>query len=421
MKLRVASLNIWALPFGLAPGATGRINAIAQRLPSVNADVIGLQEVWTPIARQTLVDGGRQAGFKAIWHRPMSFGGSGLLVLSKLPILESHFTAFNVRGSPERLDHSDYHGGKGFIRLVLETPTGPIQVINTHLHARYARSTESDIYLGVRAAQATQIALAINRAQGPVIAMGDFNLQEGEPEYRILLGLTGLRDAAVVTNQRQATISAENPYRRQQAGASEERIDYVFARGGPKRGLQINGTQRIFDGPLEIDGREATYSDHAGIGVDLVLDQNPLPRSPIDPGAIAEARKLLQSGMQSTEHKGRSQRIIGIAAIAGAIGSWSLARGMTRRAWLRFLLRGVGLTSAAAGAGFGWLGLEASPSEAESYQRLLAELDSHPAGKPKQTGLLPANPAAFADPECGSGPKLRQSRHPDAPSAKERA
>ena len=342
MKLRVASLNIWALPFGLAPDATERINAIAQHLPSLNADVIGLQEVWTPIARQTLVEVGKEAGFKAIWHRPMSFGGSGLLVLSKLPILESHFTAFSVRGSPERLDHSDYHGGKGFIRLVLGTPAGSIQVINTHLHARYARSLENDIYLAVRAAQATQIALAINRAQGPVIAMGDFNLQEGEPEYRILLGLTGLRDAAVETNQRQATISAENPYRRQENGASEERIDYVFARGGPKRGLRIDDAQRIFDDPLEFGGREATYSDHAGISVDLVIDQSPLPRRPIDSGAIEEARKLLQSGMEATEQRGRRQRITGIAAIAGAITSWSLARRMTRRAWLRFLLRATG-------------------------------------------------------------------------------
>ena len=382
MKLRVASLNIWALPFGLAPDATKRINAIAQHLPSIHADVIGIQEVWTPIARQTLVDGGRNAGFKAIWHRPMSFGGSGLLVLSKLPILESHFTPFSVRGSPERLDHSDYHGGKGFIRLVLETPTGPIQVINTHLHARYARSKESDTYLEVRAAQATQIALAIDEVPGPVIAMGDFNLQEGEPEYRILLGLTGLRDAAVVTNQRQATISAENPYRRKQTGASEERIDYVFARGGSKRGLRIDSIQRIFDDSLEFDGREATYSDHAGIRVDLALDQSPLSRPPIESEAIDEARKLLQSGMQATQHKGRNQRIIGIAAIAGAITSWSLARGMTRRAWLRLLLRAAGLTSAAAGAGFGWLGLEASPSEAEGYQKLLAELDALPTENP---------------------------------------
>ena len=50
----------------------------------------------------------------------------------------------------------DYYAGKGFVRVVVETRDAPVVILNTHLHANYARPGELDDYNGIRAAQVIQ-------------------------------------------------------------------------------------------------------------------------------------------------------------------------------------------------------------------------------------------------------------------------
>ena len=421
MRLRVASLNVWALPWGLAPDEAERMQAIAQHLPSLDADIVGLQEVWTAAARDTLIEGGRRAGFENIWHRPMAYGGSGLVVLSKLPILESQFTPFSVRGRPERLDHSDYHGGKGFIRLRLATSSGPIQLINTHLHARYSGSLQTDAYLEVRSAQTVEIALALADLHEPVIALGDFNLREGQPEYRILLGLTGLRDAAASIDHRQPTITADNPYRARPTKVSEDRIDYIFTRGGRARAVDVIGAERSFDAILDFAGRKATYSDHAGVSALLAIHGEPALPHPQDPRAHAEARQILARGLDANERRGRDQRITAIAGMASGIGLWSLSNRVTRRAWLRHCLRAAALTSTAAASGFGWLGLGPTPEESTAYENLLRDLETRASRTPDAGTRVLLAPAGFADRDGPRSPTASQTSHPRTPFVPKRA
>ncbi|HIF96592.1 MAG TPA: hypothetical protein EYQ54_06130, partial [Myxococcales bacterium] len=77
MRLRVLTLNVWGLPFGLTRHHDARMRAIGEAFAGSGAHVIALQEVWTQGARTLLGAAGRRAGYTAIWHREAAFGGSG--------------------------------------------------------------------------------------------------------------------------------------------------------------------------------------------------------------------------------------------------------------------------------------------------------------------------------------------------------
>src|SRR5262249_31451996 len=139
MRLRLATLNVWGLPEPFSHKPDARLAAIAGRLADLEVDAVAFQEVWTPSARERLARAGRDAGLEHVWHkhpilRGARVGGSGLLVLSRLPIESACFERYAIAGLPTE---ADYFGGKGFVRLGLATPAGPVELVDTHLQARY--------------------------------------------------------------------------------------------------------------------------------------------------------------------------------------------------------------------------------------------------------------------------------------------
>ncbi|MGK0486060.1 MAG: sphingomyelin phosphodiesterase 2, partial [Myxococcota bacterium] len=197
MSIRVATLNVWSLPAGLAKHKPQRMRAIYERVAELNLDVVAFQEIWTQESLDALVAGAKRAGFEHTWHNPEPASGSGLLVVSKLPIVKTHFEAFKAKGHPERLNHFDYYSGKGIALVTVEAPFGAVTLLNTHLHANYASTQSLDEYKGIRAVQVLQLVASVAKLRTPLIALGDFNLEETETSYRVLLGLSGLRDTAV--------------------------------------------------------------------------------------------------------------------------------------------------------------------------------------------------------------------------------
>jgi len=159
-RLRFATLNVWALPAGIARHVAPRMEAIARRLGELELDVAALQEVWTPSARSALVAGGRRAGLAHAWHRREAFGGSGLLLLSRRPLGDPLFSPYTLRGLPQRIHHGDYWSGKGFVIATLETAAGPLALLDTHLHARYTRPV--DEYRGIRTGQVIELAAGLS-------------------------------------------------------------------------------------------------------------------------------------------------------------------------------------------------------------------------------------------------------------------
>ena len=295
-----------------------------------------------------------------------------MVVLSRLEIIEASFSNFLVRGKPERLDHSDYHGGKGFVQIRVRTPSGAVTVVDTHLHARYVGSAEQDEYLEVRVAQAIQLSAALESVDEPLIAMGDFNLVDDESEYRVLMGLAGWEDVAAELDAKQPTTGRANPY----SGGVSRRIDYVFTRSGRDRAIRGVATRRVLDEPFLIDGVTAAYSDHFGVLAELEIGGVPGPRRLPDSATLELAQSLLARGQELTSRRERRQQIGAVSTALASAALWQAAPRWTRRDWLRILLRGGAVAGITVGAGVGWLGLAATPEELRAFRAVERQLAS---------------------------------------------
>jgi endonuclease/exonuclease/phosphatase family metal-dependent hydrolase len=353
--------------------------AIGRHLERLDLDVMAFQEVWTSDARRILVEAGRAAGLANVWHNEAAFGGSGLLVLSRLPIVDVCFEQFTLRGQPERITQLDYYGGKGFSRVRLQTEIGAVTLINTHLHARYGSRVPHE-YRSLRAAQVVELAVRARETNEPILAAGDFNFQDDQAGYWVLTGLTGFRDAAAEVGRRMPTLHRGNAYRAK-PNKRERRIDYLFARDGDRLAVRTLQVERIFDEPIEIAGRAASYSNHAGVMADFAIAPHAgggLHRP--DRSAIALAAKLLSEGRDEAmrrQRTGRTLASVGIGGAAVALGSvrW---KPMTRRRLLRRALRSAGLLSLTPGIGFSILSEFFVSDELEGFDavsRRLSQLD----------------------------------------------
>ena len=76
------------------------------------------------------------------------------------------------------------------------------------------------------------------------------------------------------------------------------RIDLVFLRGGSEHQIRARDAERIFDEPLDLGGRPAACSNHAGVLIEaeVVREAAALSSQPPDVGALALAAELLRKG-----------------------------------------------------------------------------------------------------------------------------
>ncbi|MDH3211734.1 MAG: endonuclease/exonuclease/phosphatase family protein [Myxococcales bacterium] len=373
MRVRVATLNVWGLPEPFSERPSKRLKAIGARLAGLDLDVMAFQEVWTPDARRVLSAAGHRAGLVNAWHKRSVFGGSGLLVLSRLPIAEKQFHRFTLRGLPERVDQADYYGGKGFVRIRLQTDQGPLTIIDTHLQARYAQDDPFG-YRAHRAGQIVELAMAAHRMRDPIIAVGDFNMSEEQPEYAVLTGLTRLRDVAAGHGRRQATVSTENAYR--VGSRRERRVDYIFARDGSQRGLASVHVERVFDEPLDFRGRRASYSNHAGVLAEFEISDTRRALTAPDRGAIALAERMLSEGRAKAERRQRGGRAWASAGIGCAVLAAAGMRSvdLSRRRLLRASLQCAALGALAPGVGLSILSEIFVPGEIRAFEALADRL-----------------------------------------------
>ena len=292
------------------------MDAIGDRLPALALDRVAFQEVWTEDARRRLVEAGRRAGLVHAWHHDAALGSSGLLVLSRARFEDAHFEAFLLRGFPHRVWHGDYYGGKGFCALRFAAAGAAITLIDTHLHAQYEGVAYDDEHPH-RVAQIVQLAAAVAAIREPVVAAGDFNMEEGSPEYAVFTGLSGMRDAAAEIDRRQPTTLGANPYRNERAPHDDERIDYVFARDGDGGRLRVRSIERIFDEAPA--GGPAAYSDHAGLVAEIELEPDAASQPPAPRAEAAElAARLLAAGRAAAEARRSERRLAAASALAGA-------------------------------------------------------------------------------------------------------
>ncbi len=107
MQLRVLSFNTWGVPL-ISRDRAARMRAIGRALMEINADVIGLQEVFYAKDRRLLVEAAQRAGFTHSHYFHSGVMGSGLLTLSRFPIVETSFLRFRLNGRPQDFVRVDY-------------------------------------------------------------------------------------------------------------------------------------------------------------------------------------------------------------------------------------------------------------------------------------------------------------------------
>lgn len=381
MTIRVATLNVWALPLAISRLNGVRMRLIGDSLSKLDADVFAFQEVWTQEARIELVAAGRRAGYEHVWHREVTRSGSGLLVLSRVPIIEEIFYPFTLTGLPQRVHHGDWWSGKGIALLRLAHPDGEIMILNTHLLARYVPVTEPDEYLAMRIAEVVEIASALADINLPIIALGDFNLQENSVEYRVLQGLSGLVDVSAHLDLRQDTRFPENPFRGTDVSAA--RIDYVFTRQGLEHDVVATGVRRIFDEVMMLDGESTSASDHSGLLADLSHEarsnhNRSIPIHSPQPSVVTEARALLEAGAKLATERQYGERGLAIAYGGGAVllASSAQLQPVSRRRFLRLgAITAAGL-STMGGAMLLGLSEHYVPEEISGFARVMAKLDA---------------------------------------------
>jgi endonuclease/exonuclease/phosphatase family metal-dependent hydrolase len=252
LELTVVTLNVHDL-YLAARDRPLRMRLIGGALAGLEADVVSLQEAFIGADRKILL---RQLeGSRLAHHAYFDYGkvGSGLLLLSAHPIVETDFREFTNKGKWYKPWHGDWWAGKGVALARIRLPEGDIDVYQTHAHAAYNRSGADDEYLSVRLAQHRELIAFIDattRPADPALALGDFNSAAGSQEYDILLAEGGLQPMLTVPT----------------------RFDHVFAKAKPCLRYRSDPTKRIRSAAIE-GGEPIRLSDHDGYVARITIER----------------------------------------------------------------------------------------------------------------------------------------------------
>jgi endonuclease/exonuclease/phosphatase family metal-dependent hydrolase len=164
LNLKLVTYNIWGLPSWMTGARHGRYPQIARELKRLDPDIILLQEAWTANARKSAPDDGHWAIARAAGQHTF-FQQSGLVTLSRFPIVGGEFYPFSHAAFPDRFVH------KGVLKVSVQLPGGRVlNIWNVHLQdaGSFAlrQSQIRELVSHVEAAQDGQIADLVG---------GDFN------------------------------------------------------------------------------------------------------------------------------------------------------------------------------------------------------------------------------------------------------
>lgn len=336
-RLRVVSLNVWALPFK-SKDTPARLAAIVRRLVELKVDIVGLQEVWLEESRQRIIAHAREASDLRHHHFFRSgIRDSGLLILSRFPIQEVGFHRFRLSGRPERLADAEYYAGKGIGYVRLQTPVGEVDVYNTHLIAQDT-TDEQDPYRAHRTAAAYEMVKFVSsqsRERNPVLLLGDLNMRPDQLGYKIVACTGSFRDSYLSVNPENTghTRSGLNPYTPDE---DPTRIDYIFTKDGASVGLTTVVSSVIMDErPPVVDGRElAAYSDHYGVLSEIELVAGSTPRDVAEercgpaPAIWTEFLSYIEVALQDARSRQTGHYVKGLGGAVVAPGLFFFGRAL---------------------------------------------------------------------------------------------
>lgn len=250
---RLVTFNIHGIPYFTSEHRK-RAAAIAELVGAARPDVVAFQEVFHEPDREVMCDFLAKAGLP--YHHYFRSGafGSGLLTVSRHPITNTSFHRYSRGGNPLALRHADWWAGKGAGQTTIAVPGfGDIQVINTHLHARY----RGDHYKEVRQSQLDELMSFVRDARAarqPVLLLGDLNHTLGDSGWLRCIQSAGLIPVAEQLSRIDYIMAVRSP-------------DFSFAK---KESLPLKGSVRGPHGDIPL-------SDHTGILGSVRITANRTP------------------------------------------------------------------------------------------------------------------------------------------------
>lgn len=252
-RLRVVSWNLW---WQFGPWQE-RAKAIARTLRKLDADVIGLQEIWGEGAQNSAALLAEELGYHHVYAPGAIINGvrMGNAILSRWPILKTQTIQLRSDGKNEEM--------RVAIFAQVDGPRGKIPVFCTHLNWQMAHSH-------VRQMQVQDLAQFVKDNKGwkfPPVICGDFNADPVSEEIRMMTGQTTAAFPELVFYDAWAFVQGAkvgntwdnvNPF---VAGEFEpdRRIDYIFA-GWPRPDGAGHITDCQIVGNVPVDG--VWPSDH---------------------------------------------------------------------------------------------------------------------------------------------------------------
>ncbi len=265
MKFSLLTLNVWGAPY--AQHRAPRLLAIAQKIRDLAPDIVCFQEVYLADNRRLLQQNLLPA-FPYQVYFPSGLLGSGLLTISKYPIIETAFHRFRLGGKPEDIQRGDYYAGKGVGLARIKTPAGVLDVYNIHPHAQYEPTSDNQyaVYTHSNLYEAARFIYA-HSPTNPIILAGDYNTQPHEAGYRLITALAQLVDTYPYLHPDSPglTFVPANPY----VESPPQRLDYVMVKSGKECGFDLLQAAVVMDELLADAAAAKAYSDHYGILVAL--------------------------------------------------------------------------------------------------------------------------------------------------------
>jgi len=275
-SVRVVSYNVWALPVWL-PGSRSqsRLPFVPAAVAELGADVIVLQEAFDLDFRAFVVEalGAWQTGPRALCQEPMLRWSrkdctGGLLTLSLFPVEEEVFRAHPLSADP-KLDEKI--GQKGVMLTTVQSPMGPLDVVNVHLYAGRTEADEAERMTQVRALR--DLLVEAGSFARPVLLAGDLNVVHPQLRgtgarstvYDFFIDSLGFTDTRSQVGPSDFTYDAEhNRYAGLSYNAWEGRqvFDYVLVRVPDGFAARVVSQGRVLDG-------EEPLSDHYGFYVEV--------------------------------------------------------------------------------------------------------------------------------------------------------
>jgi len=270
--MKIISLNIWDVPLWFSVKRGERISRLGEFFKKQGVEIICLQESFDVKHRNDLHNYLGKSFYKAsesdtngktrrvLLFKRLDLTG-GLVTFSKLPIRKSYFVHF--RRFVDML-FFEYIGRKGVLETIIETPKGPLLVMNTHFH-----TGRTSVDHRVRLKQLRQLLKAAKAVRNmPTIIAGDFNENDmfKEKDFAHLLRKAGFQDPARGEKEEaRPTIRFGNRYASKtwfNRSPKSRRIDYILTNNLESFGWKI-ADFKVLDQPKN------PFSDHDPVMLEI--------------------------------------------------------------------------------------------------------------------------------------------------------